>query len=218
MGRASADGARPEVQPSAAARNPAKQRLRDEMAQLRRGLSSDFVCEAGEAAALAVSSSPEFEAARTIALYAALPGEVPTRPIFDAALAAGKALLLPRCVEARALVFTSVVRWDDLVPNEYGILEPPAVSASADADSIDLVVIPGVAFTRGGARLGRGQGYYDRSLPEGSAAIFMGLCFDAQIVETLPQEAWDRRMDLVATESGILRRDGARGQESSPKR
>ena len=205
MSRASTDDdSRPAMPSMSLTRNPAKQRLRDEMARLRRSLSASFVVRAGEAAARAISSSPEFEAARSIALYAALPGEVPTRPLFDAALAAGKARFLPRCGAAGTLEFVSLERWDDLVPGRYGILEPAAGGGPAAAPSFDLVVVPGVAFTRAGARLGRGQGYYDRSLPKGSAAVLMGLCFDVQIIESIPQEAWDRRMDLVATESGVL--------------
>ena len=66
-----------------------------------------------------------------------------------------------------------------------------------DLDAIDVVIIPGVAFTRDGKRLGRGKGYYDRFLPKLSTAYRIGVCYDFQLSDTLPTESYDQKMDLV---------------------
>jgi 5-formyltetrahydrofolate cyclo-ligase len=77
----------------------------------------------------------------------------------------------------------------------YGILEPTG-PLFTDYDSIDLAVVPGVAFTRDGVRLGRGKGYYDRLLPRIKSPK-VGICFPFQILESIPTEPFDVKMDEV---------------------
>lgn len=68
---------------------------------------------------------------------------------------------------------------------------------------IDVVLVPGVAFTRAGGRVGRGGGFFDRFLAHRAArAIKIGVCFDFQIVESLPLESHDVRLDLIVSERG----------------
>ena len=84
-----------------------------------------------------------------------------------------------------------------MCPGEaYGILEPTG-NIFPSLENIDLVIVPGMAFNRQGDRLGRGKGYYDKILKEASAAWKIGVCFDFQLVEELPVEAHDVRMDCV---------------------
>ena len=78
----------------------------------------------------------------------------------------------------------------------FGILEPVG-ELYTDYDSIDMIVVPGVAFDRQGNRLGRGRGYYDKILKETRAAKKVGICFDFQFVEEVPVDELDVRMDLV---------------------
>jgi len=80
------------------------------------------------------------------------------------------------------------------VASKFGVLEPtgPAV----DVAEIDLVIVPGLAFTAAGDRLGYGQGYYDRFLPTVSAAT-VGVCFADQLVDEMPVTATDVRVDTV---------------------
>ena len=110
------------------------------------------------------------------------------------------------CVEQERLGLYAVASLFDLRPGPWELREPFADPALAiDPGSIDLILVPGVAFTRSGARLGRGGGYYDRLLsvlPAGTCKI--GVCFDAQIVSELPLHPHDQHVDFVATESGIL--------------
>ena len=87
----------------------------------------------------------------------------------------------------------------DLAIGAYGIEEPTG-ALFTDYATIDLVIVPGVAFDRDGNRLGRGKGYYDRLLPRIPSAYKVGICFPFQIVEEVPAEPFDIRMDEIITQ------------------
>ena len=93
---------------------------------------------------------------------------------------------------------------DDLVKGSFGISEPQA--AEIDPCTVDLVIVPGVAYDRQMNRLGRGKGYYDRLLA-GISAPCIGICFDCQLVGRVPAESHDRPMDAVITPSVLIARE-----------
>lgn len=153
-----------------------------------------------------VLAMAEFAGAARVAAYVALPDEVSLGRVIAAVLASGRPLLLPR-VDERRLVFSPVADLAALRLGSYGVREPLRGAAETTWDARDLVLVPGVAFDRDGGRLGRGAGFYDRSLPSGSAAPrIVGVCFDRQVIEAVPVEPHDRRVDAVVTESGVVRR------------
>lgn len=85
-------------------------------------------------------------------------------------------------------------------------MEPDAASPVVAPAEIDLMLIPGLAFTRAGARLGRGGGYYDRYLARVSPGVIkIGVCFGVQLIEELISEIHDREVDMVVTESDLIR-------------
>ena len=85
-----------------------------------------------------------------------------------------------------------------LQPGAFGIDEPGPDAAECLPERIDLVFVPGVAFTAQGERLGRGRGYYDRYLSQpGMQAMKIGVCYAHQLVRTLPSELHDVVMDGV---------------------
>jgi 5-formyltetrahydrofolate cyclo-ligase len=86
--------------------------------------------------------------------------------------------------------------------NRHGILEPHADAAQFEPEIVELALVPGLLFTKTGDRLGYGGGFYDRLLPELRCPL-VGVTRDALIVESLPLEVWDVRMDWLCTESGI---------------
>lgn len=186
-----------------------KSRLRREMEEQRRARAARDPQGAAQAVAARVEATPEFVAAACIALYAALPDELPTRPLFDLAVDSGKSVLFPRVVEDRRLEFAEVADWEKLRPGRYGVLEP-----APDAPRVGLpalVCVPGLAFDREGNRLGRGGGYYDRTLADESrrrAAVF-GLAFELQVLNAVPGGAADQRVDAVVTERAIYRTPSA---------
>lgn len=184
-----------------------KRALRRCMMARRRGVSRGSAEVAGRSAAEHLTALEEFRGARVVALYAALPDELPTQFAFEACTRMRAAALLPRCVAGCDLEFAPVTRWEELRPGRYGVLEPPAERAAVALDAVDLIVVPGVAFDRAGRRLGRGRGHYDRVLrSEAAGAPFrVGLAFAFQLVGRVPTGPLDRDVEIVVTDQGALR-------------
>lgn len=159
---------------------------------------------------------PEFAAAQRIALYAALDDEVPTCEVAQAARSAGLQLLLPRIIGDR-LEFVLVRGAAELRRGRMGVLEPPPALGAFAWEPSDLVLVPGVAFDARGGRLGRGGGYYDRSLASARAiGGIYGVAYDFQLVRAVPLQPHDQRIDGVITPSGVHRAgvDDAAGASS----
>lgn len=166
------------------------------MRRLNRALDSRQRLRASAAIFSAVERLPEFRAARTVAVFAALPDEPATDEVL-ARWASTRRVVLPR-VEGDAMRFYAC-RPDALVFGAFGILEPQG-ERPCPAGEIDLVVCPGVAFTADGRRLGRGRGYYDCYLGDPAFRGFrVGVCYAHQLVDDLPVEPHDVRMDRVIT-------------------
>ena len=174
-----------------------KQEIRQEIRCLK------VACPSVERAALSrevvanLLTDDRWKKARCVLLYHSLPDEVCTHELICHALDEGKRVLLP------------VVIGDDLELREYRdectltegsfhIQEPTGV-AFTDFNAIDLAIIPGVAFTVEGQRLGRGRGYYDRLLPHIASTYKIGLCWPFQLLPSLPTEPHDIRMDAVVS-------------------
>lgn len=149
---------------------------------------------------------PDVGLRKVYALYAPTRNEVDVLPLAEELLAAQKIVLLPRTVrDNRRLDFCRIQSPRDLVPGNFGILEPGPGCALWDAAQIDTVVIPGVAFDRAGHRLGFGGGYYDRFLPRLSpGTLKVALAFDFQLLESLPVEAYDQCVSIVVTDTGLM--------------
>lgn len=113
-----------------------------------------------------------------------------------------KEISLPRVLGDK-LIFHQVRSRSELSPASYGIREPATHLPSAGSE-FDLILVPGLAFDPGGGRLGRGKGFYDRFLA-GARGPRAGVCFDDQIVDQVPVEPHDLRMDFVVTPSAIYR-------------
>ncbi|MDR2814793.1 MAG: 5-formyltetrahydrofolate cyclo-ligase [Prevotellaceae bacterium] len=167
-----------------------KQSLRREVKALLRQLSPEEAAAKSEAVWRQVEQVEAFCRANAVLLYASLPGEVQTQ---DFIRRHGKRLrlLLP------------VVHGDTLLVGEatglkrspqFGILEP--TQTLPEIPPIDVAIIPGVAFDRHNNRLGRGKGYYDRLLSAVSA-YKIGVCFGCQLLEHVPHNAQDVRMEQV---------------------
>lgn len=138
-----------------------------------------------------VAEMHEYQRAHSVMAFVGFKGEPDTDPLFARLAVDGKRLLLPR-VEASGIVAADGnTPW---VASKFGVQEPsgPAVGV----DEIDLVIVPGLAFTLAGDRLGYGQGYYDRLLPTVSAPT-VGVCFDDQLVDEMPVAAHDVRVGAV---------------------
>lgn len=137
-----------------------------------------------------VMATQEWQDARTVLLYHALPDEVNTLSILRAR---GKTLLLPVVVgdDLELRVFDG-----STAEGAFHIQEPTG-QLFTDYPSIDLAIIPGMAFDAEGHRLGRGKGYYDRLLPRLTHAYRLGICFPFQLLDSVPTEEHDIKMHKV---------------------
>jgi len=189
-----------------------KRRARTRLKALRRGLAAEDVLTRGAAVQARLLSTPQYRSARTVALYAALSGEVPTGDIFAAALREGKTVVFPIVPrDGRLMTFRSVESPAHLDrTGNLAIPEPLGLRPEVALSTIDLFVVPGLGFSRTGDRLGRGAGYYDTTLSSAPPATpRIGLAFSEQVLDTLPVDQDDVPMHFVVTEGGILAASGA---------
>jgi 5-formyltetrahydrofolate cyclo-ligase len=144
-------------------------------------------------------------ASKSVMFYVALLDELDFAPLVDEALALGKTVALPKFVEATQtyIPFKISHSQKDCAVGKYGISEPVATCAEFPANRLDLIVVPGVAFDVTGHRLGRGQGHYDRLLAN-VVGIKCGVAFDEQLVQRIPAEAHDIRMNCVLTPTRFI--------------
>ena len=139
----------------------------------------------------AVAALPEYAAASTVMAFKGFGTEPDTDPLFARVAAEGKRLLLPR-IENRAIVVCDAD--GPMARSRIGVEEPQGPALPFDV--VDFVIVPGLAFTPDGYRLGYGGGFYDRFLAE-VAAPNAGVCFAEQIVPELPVEAHDVAVQRV---------------------
>jgi 5-formyltetrahydrofolate cyclo-ligase len=146
-----------------------------------------------------------FQRSTKIAFYMAKGKEVSLSKAIGKSFVKGKKVYLPKTwPRERRLTFHRVYSFSDLVPGPFGLLEPNPRNEEADLGSLEVIFIPGLAFDVKGYRLGYGGGFYDRMLRE-TSALKVGVCYSFQLVESLPVELHDVPVDLIITESGIIR-------------
>ena len=175
-----------------------KQRLRKKMRAILKDLPPGSRISASAKLRSRLSSWPVWQAAAAVCAFCALPGE----PELLAPWPEEKSVLLP-LVAGDSLSMRQVESLHELSPGSFGILEPPA-DAPAPPGGWDLILIPGLAFDRNGGRLGRGRGYYDRFLSLHHGILRVGVCFDEQLVPSVPCEAHDLRLHALITPSETL--------------
>ncbi len=177
-----------------------KREYRARLAESASALSPQ--ARAAESAVIAdtVLRSAAFRQARTVFCFVSLPSEPDTRPILEAALGSGKTLLLPKCV-GKKMYAVPAADLSALIPGAYGIPEPASLP-EGPCPAPDLVLVPCVAASKTGVRLGHGAGYYDAYLAACPAPKIC-LCFDAFLLPDLPAEPHDVPMDAVVTASGV---------------
>jgi 5-formyltetrahydrofolate cyclo-ligase len=154
-----------------------------------------------------VMESARVRDAASVMAFLPLPTEPDIRPLMGELLAGGRRLCLPRVDWARQVMEPAAVTGlDALLATRHGLMEPPAGAAVVAVDQIGAVLVPGLAFDAGGRRLGRGGGFYDRFLGSLAAPrpFVCGVAFDLQIVDALPADSWDQRVDAIATETRWL--------------
>lgn len=144
--------------------------------------------------------------AEIIATTMPMSHEINTTYLIDACWESQKTVVVPKCNhDTREMQFYKITSYSDLQKGYFGIMEPIEDRCEKiSKDLIELIVVPGVAFTKEGHRLGYGGGYYDRYL-ENYKYDFLALAFDAQMIDYIPTEKHDLPMPLIITESNTYK-------------
>ena len=155
-------------------------------------------------------------ACHSVALYSAVQNEVRTDDLLAHALKSSKKVFYPRVGEDNSAGFFRVLAADELRAGRFGILEPAGRIRLAETEFEALTIfVPGVAFDLQGNRLGRGHGWYDRLLQRaGERAALAALAYEFQVVEAVPTDPWDQRVQYVITEGRVIDCGTASAQSS----
>ncbi|MGW3041614.1 5-formyltetrahydrofolate cyclo-ligase [Kitasatospora sp. NPDC001159] len=183
-----------------------KSDLRTRLLTRRSALSAEGRAEA--ARALAGHAWELAAAGATVAAYVSVGAEPGTRPLLDALREDGVRVLLPVLLPDNDLDWAEYAGPESLAPAGRGLLEPVGPRLGPEAvTAASLVLLPGLAVDRGGLRLGRGGGSYDRVLARleraGAQPVLAVLLYEHELLERVPAESHDRPVDLAVTPSGV---------------
>lgn len=174
-----------------------KRALRSEMRKRTSELSPEAKSRKSSAIFGRICRDEAVAGAKVIALYSSLPDEPSTADAVGM-LSEGHTVVLPR-VDGDDMEFFPYRR-EELRIGAFGIMEPTGATP-VPPQEIDVIIVPGRAFSPDGVRLGRGRGYYDRYLSrKGFRALKIGVCFAEQLVGGIPSEEHDIRMDRIISE------------------
>lgn len=180
-----------------------KQELRAQLA-LQRNAEKDRPAKSSAIAAK-IMAMPQIETANVICCYVSFRSEVETHKLIQRLLELNKSVVVPWC-QGDELRLTRIESINELAPRTLGLLEP-AQSIRKEASrqfapvDIEVFLVPGLAFTPAGDRLGYGRGYYDRTLARSPHSLKIGLALDIQVVEAISVDRFDIRLNIVVTES-----------------
>ena len=172
-----------------------KKRLRKEIRQQLRNLSDEKKLAFSASIIAQLEATSEFQDAQTILFFWSLPDEVQTHDVINQTFTS-KTILLPVVIGDD----TEIRQFQGLDHMQKGAfdIEEPTGEPFTDYDKIDLVVVPGLGFDLNGNRLGRGKGYYDKLLAKIPAPT-IAICYPCQLVQSVPHEEWDIRIDRIIT-------------------
>lgn len=174
-----------------------KQLIRRNISEHKKTLSGQIITELSKKICDRVIQTEAFQKANCVALYYAMNDEVCTSGIIDD-WHKKKTIALP-VTSGENINFYEYTKNKHLEKGAFGIPEP-VPEKIIQRESIDLFIVPGVAFDRNRNRLGRGKGYYDRYL-SGTSKPIIGIGFDFQLIDSVPTEKHDIKMTMVITEN-----------------
>jgi 5-formyltetrahydrofolate cyclo-ligase len=206
-----------------------KAALRKRIGALLAAMAPQSIASESEAIARRLLSSKFYQGARTISCFLSMPSEFQTGLIIEDAQETKKTLFVPRVNgkkrdDMAQLLVEPDERVDSFPKSPWNIPEPPLVATGghsrpdwqhASSPPLDIIIVPGAAFTPSGKRLGHGRGYYDTFLEKlfedyerrGIAKPkLVGVCLPCQIVgeDELPMEPWDKKVDLVMSSGDLV--------------
>ena len=183
-----------------------KEQLREQLHKRLLAIPPDERIEKSRRACKNLISTPQFQSATSIMIYLPLPHEVDTSEAILHAWQLGKSVSVPKISwQQRRMIAVEINSLETGLSTSSLGLRSPATGAPVPFEEIDLVVTPGIGFDKEGHRLGRGNAYYDRFFAdEKFRASKCGFAFDEQVIDPIPVDSNDVRMDLLVTNEEIL--------------
>jgi 5-formyltetrahydrofolate cyclo-ligase len=178
-----------------------RQQIREQLAKI------SLAVRTVESMDLCARLEPQLRSAHSILFYAPLADELDVWPLLEKRLKSPTVCALPAFDAATQNYSARRVNnlETDIVTGKFGVSEPLMELEEIPLNQFDLVLVPGVAFDASGNRLGRGKGFYDRILAQASG-IKCGVGYDFQLLEAIPTEAHDAKVDFIFTPSRGVRR------------
>jgi 5-formyltetrahydrofolate cyclo-ligase len=179
-----------------------KASLRKQVADTRNSLTPDERQAKSREIENRLFQLPEFSKASVVMFFASFRSEVNTLPMIKRALALGKRVVLPKVLGKTLALFEIRDVESDVASGAWGILEP-LEKRRVELDSVDLIIVPGLAFDEQGNRLGYGVGFYDKLLSS-FIKTTVALAFEIQIVPEVPADKHDVRIVKIVTEKRTI--------------
>ena len=185
----------------------AKLALRDQLLTARRRRPLTEVGEAARAIADHLLAAPEVRRAATVAAYVSVGTEPGTSELLDLLVDAGKRVVLPQLLPDNDLDWAVYHGPTSLAPARRGLLEPVGLGLGVDSIAMpDAVLVPGLAVSARGMRLGRGGGSYDRALARVPVGTFTCvLLYDEEVGVDVPFADHDRPVAAACSPAGVVR-------------
>ena len=183
-----------------------KAEQRRELRQILASMAKQDLQDASQAICAHLSSLPLISTADTILAYLPLAEEVDLTSLLTTWIDESRTVCVPIVNwERRTMDAGWLPRLDSesLIERKYGLREPRDPQ-SVPAETIDVMLVPGLGFDRDGGRLGRGGGYYDRYLENSRSPIVIGVAFDCQMLDSIVRQEHDQLMTVVVTPSGVV--------------
>ncbi len=177
-----------------------KARLRKQLLDSRDSLSQDFINITSKQIQDNLRKVDFFRNAKSVGAYYSIGSEVKTQDILQEILQSGKEIALPKVVK-KDLVFKKINSFLDLEQGNFSVMEPKA--DCKDVKKIEVIIVPAIALTRNGYRLGYGFGYYDRYL-SGKKSKTIALSYSKQVIRSFPYSDYDVRIDCIVTEDKVI--------------
>lgn len=181
-----------------------KNTIRKQMKALQRALSDKERRLTGQAVEKQLFLMPEFQKCCIFFTYLSYRTEIPTHELINSAIAAGKTVAAPKVTGDGTMVFYQIDSLQSCVPGAFGIPEPQGGRVLTPEMADSFLLLPGLAFTRTGKRLGYGGGYYDRYLNAYSEAFRAAPAYPFSVLEDIPTAEHDMRADAVILPTGVI--------------
>ncbi|MCD6557692.1 MAG: 5-formyltetrahydrofolate cyclo-ligase [Candidatus Aenigmarchaeota archaeon] len=185
-----------------------KQKIREEIRKKREVMNREDVFSKSYTIQEKLKKTAEFRNAKNVLFYVSTKNEVETHRIIEELLSSGeKNVIVPITDKKNKILKLSVIKsFSELTPRTHGILEPEnKFIRPIEPEKVDLVIVPGIAFDKSGNRIGSGQGYYDKLLNTMKNTKKVGLAFELQVIDDIPQEDHDVPVDMIITEKRIIK-------------